>query len=70
VRDGLNGLRYPYGDIAALAGGICKVLEDDQLHARLSEAGREFARGFAWRKVGAQFADVVEHAVARRRNLA
>jgi glycosyltransferase involved in cell wall biosynthesis len=70
VRDGMNGLRYPYGDIAALSARICKVLQDDQLHNRLSEAGREFARRFAWRKVGAQYAEVVEHAVARRRNLA
>jgi glycosyltransferase involved in cell wall biosynthesis len=70
VRDGLNGLRYPYGDVAALAAGICKLLQDDQLHAQLSEGGRVFAQRFAWRKVGAQYADVVEHAVARRRNLA
>jgi glycosyltransferase involved in cell wall biosynthesis len=70
VRDGLNGVRYPYGDIAALAGGICELLQDDTLHARLSEAGREFARRFAWRTVGAQYADVVEHAVVRRRKLA
>jgi glycosyltransferase involved in cell wall biosynthesis len=69
VRDGMNGLRYPYGDIAALSSAICKVLEDDQLHARLSQNGREFARGFAWRKIGAQYADVVEHAVALRRTL-
>jgi glycosyltransferase involved in cell wall biosynthesis len=66
VRDGMNGLRYPYGDVAALAATICRVLQDDQLHARLSEAGREFARQFAWRKVGAQYAGVVERAVARR----
>jgi glycosyltransferase involved in cell wall biosynthesis len=65
VRDGLNGLRYPYGDIAALAEDICRVLQDDQLHARLSEAGREFARGFAWAKVGAQYARIVERAAAR-----
>jgi glycosyltransferase involved in cell wall biosynthesis len=70
VRDGMNGLRYPYGDIAALAAAICKVLQDESLHARLSKAGREFARGFAWRTVGARYADVVENAVARRRETA
>jgi glycosyltransferase involved in cell wall biosynthesis len=67
VRDGLNGLRYPFGDIPALAAAICRVLQDDELHARLSQAGLEFARGFAWRRVGAQFADVVQKAVAQRR---
>jgi len=66
VRDGMNGLRYPFGDIGALAEAICKVLQDDRLHARLSQAGLEFARGFAWRRVGAQYADVVERAATRR----
>jgi glycosyltransferase involved in cell wall biosynthesis len=67
VRDEINGLRYPFGDIAALASAMCRVLQDDQLHARLSQSGLEFARGFAWSRVGARFADVVEKAVARRR---
>jgi glycosyltransferase involved in cell wall biosynthesis/SAM-dependent methyltransferase len=65
VRDDMNGLRYPYGDITALSAGISRVLLDDQLHARLSAAGREFARGFAWGKVGAQYAAVVQGAAAR-----
>lgn len=67
VRQGLNGLRYPSGDIAALAANICEVLLDNQLYARLSEAGRMFARKFAWQKVGAQYADVVEHAAGTGR---
>jgi glycosyltransferase involved in cell wall biosynthesis len=66
VRDGINGLRYRYGDVAALAGAVCRVLQDDELHARLSESGRVFARKFAWGKVGAQFAEVVERAAAGR----
>jgi glycosyltransferase involved in cell wall biosynthesis len=70
VRDGMNGLRYPYGDIAALATGISEVLQDDRLHARLSTAGRKFAQGFAWRKVGAQYAAVVQGAVAHHRGIA
>ena len=67
VRDGMNGLRYPYGDIAALSAAIARILQDDQLHARLSAAGREFAGGFAWRTVGARYAAVVQDAVAQRR---
>jgi glycosyltransferase involved in cell wall biosynthesis len=67
VRDGMNGIRYPYGDIAALAGAVCRILQDDELHARLAAAGRDFARRFAWRKVGAQYAAVVQDAVAQRR---
>jgi glycosyltransferase involved in cell wall biosynthesis len=70
VRDGINGLRYVSGDITGLAAAISRVLQDDQLHARLSESGREFAGRFAWSKVGAQYAEVVESALARRRGLA
>jgi glycosyltransferase involved in cell wall biosynthesis len=62
VRHGINGLRYPYGDIAALAASICQVLQDDELYERLSDGGRVFARKFAWRKVGAQYAEIVERA--------
>jgi glycosyltransferase involved in cell wall biosynthesis len=69
VRDGMNGLRYPYGDIAALSADISEVLQNDQLHARLSAAGRKFASGFAWRKVGAQYAAVVQGVVAHRRGV-
>ena len=65
VRHGMNGLRYPYGDIPALAANICQVLQDDDLYARLSEAGRVFARKFAWRKVGAQYAEYVERAARK-----
>lgn len=70
VRDGMNGLRYPYGDIAALSADISEILQNDRLHARLSAAGRKFARGFAWQKVGAQYAAVLQGAVAHRRGVA
>jgi glycosyltransferase involved in cell wall biosynthesis len=65
VRHGMNGLRYPYADIPALAASICRMLEDGQLNSQLSDAGRVFARKFAWRKVGADYADVVERAASR-----
>jgi glycosyltransferase involved in cell wall biosynthesis len=70
VRDGMNGLRYSYGDIAALSADICELLQNDRLHAQLSAAGQKFARGFAWQKVGAQYAAVLQGAVARRRGVA
>jgi glycosyltransferase involved in cell wall biosynthesis len=67
VRHGVNGLRYPSGDIGALVAGICEVLQDDALYAQLSGGGRAFAGQFAWKNVGAQFTRVVEDAVAIRR---
>jgi glycosyltransferase involved in cell wall biosynthesis len=68
VSDGKNGLRYPSGDIGALADCICTVLRDDSLYGRLSEGGLNFVRQFAWSKVGAQFEHVVEDVVAMRRS--
>jgi glycosyltransferase involved in cell wall biosynthesis len=67
VRQGKNGLRYLYGDVAALAAALCQVLQDDTVYSQLAAGGREFAREFAWEKVGSRFAQVVEDAVAARR---
>ena len=64
VRQGMNGVRYPYGDIAALAANISDVLQDDALYARLSDASRVFARKFAWGKIGASYAEIVERAAS------
>jgi glycosyltransferase involved in cell wall biosynthesis len=55
VNEGYNGLRYPFGNLAALASSVCRLLRDDSLHARLAAANRRFARGFEWRQVGQQF---------------
>ena len=64
VRDGLNGLRYPYGDIPALAASVSRVLEDETLYRRLSDNGRAFARDFAWSRIGPRFARIVETVAA------
>ncbi len=58
-----NGLRYPFGDIAALAQNIVRVLKDDELYARLSANGVNFARQFGWQHVGKRFEEVVRRAV-------
>ncbi|MGH2405161.1 MAG: glycosyltransferase family 4 protein, partial [bacterium] len=67
VRHGGNGLRYPFGDIRALAGCIIRLLKDEELHATLSANGRMFAQQFGWQSVGEQFEAVVRHALDRRR---
>lgn len=67
VRDGHNGLRYPFGDVRALARGLIRLLTDDALHSTLSSRGRTFAGQFAWESVGKQFESVVKLAAARRR---
>jgi glycosyltransferase involved in cell wall biosynthesis len=67
VRDGVNGLRYPFGDIQALADRIVKLLQDDGLHSRLSLGAREHSERFSWSRVGAQFEEVVAQLASRRR---
>ncbi len=60
VRAGFNGLRYPFGDIDALAAAICRLLGDDELHRSLSEQSREFAQRFGWGDIGARYAAMIE----------
>lgn len=65
VQDGVNGLRYRFGDVNALADDIVRVCSDDSLHALLSGAGLRFARQFGWRKICRQYEDVLFETIAR-----
>ena len=66
VRDGFNGLRYPFGDVPALAAKIVQLLQDTALYASLSRNAMTNAERFAWSRVGAEFETVVRKAVAGR----
>jgi len=70
VQNGFNGLRYPFGDISALAKCILDILMDNNLHRRLSENARGFAEQFAWSSVGCRFEDLVVSIATRPRNTA
>ncbi len=48
VRRDETGLLVPYGDDAALAGALERVLGDAGLRARLADAGVRWAAGFRW----------------------
>ena len=65
VRDGVNGLRYRFGDTDALGEAISRVLEDSDLHSRLSRNALTSVERFRWSRVGAEFERVV---VAAARN--
>jgi glycosyltransferase involved in cell wall biosynthesis len=65
VKDGLNGLRYPFGNIKALGDSIVRLLQDDDLYSRLSENALEYAERFSWSRVGAEFERVVLETAAR-----
>ncbi len=65
VRDGFNGLRYPFGDSSALAAQILRLLQDDQLYEQLSRNALEHAARFKWSRVGAEFEQVVRSLAAQ-----
>jgi glycosyltransferase involved in cell wall biosynthesis len=47
VTDQVDGLLYPRGDVAALAGCLTRLAHDASLRARLADAGRRTARTYA-----------------------
>jgi len=66
VRDGFNGLRYPFGDTHAMAEAIVRLLQDPALYARLSQVASANVERFRWSRVGAEFERVVVQAYASR----
>jgi glycosyltransferase involved in cell wall biosynthesis len=63
VRDGVNGLRYKFGDTHALAERLTKLLQDEALYSRLSASALENVKRFGWSRVGAEFERVVARLV-------
>lgn len=59
VRHGRTGLLVPYGDDAALADALARVLLDPSLRARLGGAGIEWAGQFQWPECGARSLDAL-----------
>lgn len=70
IRDGRTGLLVPPGDPQALAGGICRLLIDSALAARLGAAARDEAEsGFSFDRMVAAFdclyqRELAQHGVA------
>jgi phosphatidyl-myo-inositol alpha-mannosyltransferase len=48
VRDGVEALMTPVGDVPALADALERVLADEALRRRMGQAGRQRAAGYAW----------------------
>jgi glycosyltransferase involved in cell wall biosynthesis len=59
VRRDETGLLVPYGDDAALAGALARVLEDRALRERLAAAGVARARTFSWSACAAASLDAL-----------
>ena len=61
LADNRNALLVQPGDIEALAGAIRRILEDDELRARLTEAAYKDAHElYSWPVVGRQIMEVYE----------
>ena len=65
VRDGIEGLEAA-ANPEALAGAITRLLDDDELRARMSLAGIERARAFDQRRIGEQMEAIVSGVTGRR----
>ncbi|MDQ4106569.1 MAG: glycosyltransferase family 4 protein [Actinomycetota bacterium] len=65
VTPGHDGVLVPPGDPDVLAGALTGLLADDELRARLSEAGLRTARRYDWPNVAEEVASVYE-TVSRR----
>ena len=59
LRDGDNGLLVQPGDVASLADGLQRLIEDGALRRRIARAGlEECRRVYSWTAVGRQIMDV------------
>jgi glycogen(starch) synthase len=70
VEHGITGLRFPPGDVAALADAVSAVLSDEVLARRLvRDARRVLVEDFSWSRVAERVADVYTRAVREERAL-
>jgi glycosyltransferase involved in cell wall biosynthesis len=64
VRDEETGLLVPYGDPAALAAAIVRVLTDAALRARLVAGGQKWSERFGWDEVAGDTLALIEETIA------
>ena len=68
VLDGVTGLSFPVGDVAALAGAVVAVLDDPTAAAERAEAAHaRLATDFSWPAIAAATAEVYAATHRRRR---
>ena len=66
ARDGREGLLAAPDDPAALRDALRRVIDDADLRARLTAAGRQRAEELSMRRLAEAYADLYEEAVKRR----
>lgn len=65
VRRDVTGLLVPFGDEAALAGALQRVLEDEALRDTLARAGVAWARTFTWPRCASESLDALIGSASR-----
>ncbi|MBK8803462.1 MAG: glycosyltransferase family 4 protein [Fibrobacteres bacterium] len=66
VRDGATGYLVPFGDAAAMADRIARVLGDPILATKLQQQSLEWARSHTWDKVADRTEEVLLRSLPRR----
>jgi glycosyltransferase involved in cell wall biosynthesis len=65
VTDGLNGLRYPFGDTSALAARLTDLLTSESKHCGLATNAARRAGEFTRSRLSARLEEVLQRAMAR-----
>ncbi|MEU7908083.1 glycosyltransferase family 4 protein [Actinoplanes sp. NPDC049118] len=58
IKDGVDGLLVPTGDVDAIAAGLLRLINDDGLRAALGRAARENSRRYDPAPVAARYAEL------------
>ena len=67
VKDGVTGLLYPWGDVAALAERVTRLLADPSLRRRMEAGALEWAASLTWERCGDETLALVERIARERR---
>jgi glycosyltransferase involved in cell wall biosynthesis len=66
VKDGSTGLLYPWGDVAALADRVTRLLADPALRRRMEVEALAWADSLTWQRCGEETLGLLESIVGRR----
>lgn len=67
IQDGVTGYHVPDQNPELLADRLLMILDDDELHQRLSQQAADYAKGYAWDKIAYQILGVYEESIYKQR---
>jgi glycosyltransferase involved in cell wall biosynthesis len=66
IRDGVDGILAPVGDVPAISGALSRLMDDDALRQRMGRAALASSARFDPSRVGARYEDLLTALVNRR----